>query len=247
MYSSFIVKIAPYFSKTSRTMETRACFSQTIKGWLAAFFACGLVLLAGCATSAKKTGQLRGWVGGKYQLVRTFPKTMAQKPKKAVLTLALGTNTPAYVAGLREGDLILELDHKPINHLRDFYRKIDASKPGVLVPVSVYHDGQTLDYNVTMGRETFSRKLVSFSVEFPFIVHGWQFWPTPDFPGLSLVVVGYRFFPTRRAELGSTENSYARKRDPNDHPYDQERRYWLGIFAVESGRNILSQELVDGK
>jgi hypothetical protein len=69
----------------------------------------------------------RGWIGGEYRLARrhwswsdttdaviAFPAALTNI-QKGVLITALATNTPAYIAGLREADLILELDHDSMN------------------------------------------------------------------------------------------------------------------------------------
>src|SRR3954471_8561096 len=79
----------------------------------------------------------RGWIGGEYKLVRrhwnwfmsdqavvAFPKSLSGTEKKGLLITALSTNTPAYIAGLREGDLILELDHEKVTSVPNFRAKI---------------------------------------------------------------------------------------------------------------------------
>src|SRR5580692_8598655 len=100
--------------------------------------------LSGCGTTKEKAVSERGWVGGEFKTVRAFPKPLAPRPKAAILVAALGTNTPARAAGLRAGDLILALDHQPVGQLSDFRRKIDASEPGTLLPVTAFRDGQTV-------------------------------------------------------------------------------------------------------
>src|SRR5690348_13276801 len=109
----------------------------------------------------------RGWIGGEYRLARrhwnwfdttdaviAFPKALTNT-QKGVLITALATNTPAYLAGLREADLILEVDHEKIPSLAAFRKKIDRTTPGSSLALRAYRDGEVQDYNVTVGRETF--------------------------------------------------------------------------------------------
>src|SRR5437899_8399458 len=100
----------------------------------------------------------RGWIGGEYKTVRShgswstpaealvaFPESLKATHKRGLLITALSTNTPAYLAGLREGDLILELDHNKITSLADFRAKIDEMKPGSPLTVRAYRDEEARD------------------------------------------------------------------------------------------------------
>ena len=122
----------------------------------------------------------RGWIGGEYKLARrhwnwfntteavyAFPKSLTDAQNAGILITALNTNTPAYVAGLREADLILQLDHKKITSLTDFRRKIDQTKPGVSLTIVAYRNGELNDYNLTAGCETF-REQGMFGFGLPF-------------------------------------------------------------------------------
>src|SRR5215475_10104942 len=113
----------------------------------------------------------RGWIGGEYKLAKrhgnmfmstetvvAFPKSLTTNEKKGLLITALSTNTPAYLAGLREGDLILELDHSPITSLRDFRRKIDEMKPGTPLGIRAFRNDVAQDYDITVGRETYNHQ-----------------------------------------------------------------------------------------
>src|SRR5689334_14321401 len=104
-----------------------------------------LVLLfasASCFASEKSSSKDKqpslhylGWIGGEFSLARrhwswadttdaviAFPEALTNT-QKGVLITALATNTPAYLAGLRESDLILELDPEKIATLAAFGKK----------------------------------------------------------------------------------------------------------------------------
>ncbi len=193
----------------------------------------------------------RGWVGGEYKVAgkwsffRPEPVVPAMPPqlrprKNALFVTALSTNTPAALAGVREGDLILELNHTPMMRLKDFRRTIDRSEPGTSLPVKVYRNGETNDYSVVVGRETF-RYQGTFAVVFPPIVRGLDLWPDPDF---SLIVLGYQT-ETKRVELDSVESNYIRSCHPKwFHAEDGDGNAWLVIFRLSKSKLILSQEIV---
>jgi len=203
-----------------------------------------LCLAAGCGTPKEKPLQSRGWVGGQVTVVRDYPKSMIPRPKAAILLTALATNTPAAVAGLREGDLILALDQRPVEKLRDFRRKIDSLVPGTSLPVTAWRDGKIVDCTVVVGRETY-REGGNFTIFFPGIVGQWNLWPHGDYPGLSLVALGYQRNDTHRLELGSVERQYHLKCNPKDTPYTEDYRIWLAFMELSKGKRIAAQQLVD--
>jgi len=208
--------------------------------------ACGLaVLAAGCASHKEQEKPLRerGWIGGEYHLVRTFPTNLTQKPKAALLAVGVATNSPAYAAGLREGDLILALDHQAIKSRRDLYRTVGACKPGSAIPVSAWRDGQSLEWSVPIGREKY-RPGGTVAVGLPCFAEGWQFWPGCEEPGFSLLVVGGRWGRSDRTELGSPENAYSRRCDPHWEGNQETWSAWLAILRVAKWEHVIAQESV---
>jgi membrane-associated protease RseP (regulator of RpoE activity) len=202
--------------------------------------------LAGCGTAKEKPALARGWMGGEFKVVQTFPKSLIPKPAAGVLVTALGTNTPARAAGLREGDLIVSLDHQPVGRLKDFRRKIDLSEPGTVLPVTAYRDGQTVEYDVAVGKETYRDGGV-LTIGLPFLGHSFKLWPTASDPGISLVAAGYHVDEWQRKELGSVTGEYFRKCNPNDRAYDEDYNIWLVLMEVSKGKRIVAQEMVEAR
>lgn len=201
------------------------------------------ILLSGCASEKSKPVSQRGWVGGEYALaepstfilamasppsvVGSYPKSLVQTQKAAILVTKLGTNAPAYLAGLRKGDLILELNHHPMTRLQNFCRVIDRSEPGTSLTVKAYRDGRVMECNLPVGREKF-RTGGNLHIALPTVVHQWDLWPNP---GFSLVVLGYEPNPGLRHELGNKSEKL-----------DDEWTAYLGFIELTSGKRILSQE-----
>ncbi len=199
----------------------------------------------GCSTSKQKEKPLesRGWMGGHVAVVTDFPKAMVPRPKTALLITALATNTPAAIAGLREGDLILALDHQTVGNLRQFRRKIDPLKPGASLSVTACRDGRTNEYAVTVGRETF-RRGGYFSIYLP-TVFSLNLWPHGDRPDLSLAVLGYQVNSVNRLELGSVKEQYNLKCNAKDTPYTEDYKIWLVIMECSKGKRIAGQQLAE--
>jgi serine protease Do len=72
--------------------------------------------------------------------------------EKGAFVLATLTNGPAAVAGIREGDVIVEVDGKAIEAAVDLGRVLDTLKPGDAVDVKVIgSDGQERTVSVKLG------------------------------------------------------------------------------------------------
>jgi len=196
----------------------------------------------------------RGWIGGEYKLARrqgnlfmsdetvvAFPKSLPTNEKKGLLLTALSTNTPAYIAGLRDGDLILELEHSAITSLRDFRRRIDQMKPGSPLAIRAYHDEVAQDYDITVGRETYNHQGIFAMSLLPIVRQ-----PNLKFnPGFSLIALGLSWDTDKRVELGSPEQVFRRNCSPKGVDVsDSHWRAWLALFFIEHTHQIQSQEIV---
>lgn len=208
------------------------------------FLAAVAIILTGCSSPKSKAAaeQHRGWIGGQYQVVRQFPPEFKHPPKAAVLVTTVRTNTPAQLAGLGEGDLILELNHQPATPLRRFYRTIDRCEPGTLLPVKAWRDGRTNDFQVPVGRETYARTAI-FAIRFPPKSAALDLWPNP---GFSLIVLGYETESLdSRLDLGSASESYFKRCDPKNYASkDEDWNVWLAILCADVSKQIRSQENV---
>jgi hypothetical protein len=69
---------------------------------------------------------------------------------KGVLFADVQNNSPAAKAGLKQGDLLVEFDGKPIENLYDFTYALRSKKPGDTVPVIVKRNGQDVKADVSL-------------------------------------------------------------------------------------------------
>jgi membrane-associated protease RseP (regulator of RpoE activity) len=225
------------------------------------------VLISGCASAPKdktvaqeKPVHQRGWIGGSYKRAKAahtvsdmlfgdggaiyaFPPALTPTQKAGVLITALATNTPAYQAGLRAGDLILELDHQQVLDLPGFWQVVTETRPGATLPVKAYRDGQTMDYTVTAGREKF-QEVGTFAVGLPGFIESFHPIPTREAPYVSLVALGYEKEEDRRVEFGSVREQYRHACNPKEKQEGQDGdwAFWLAIFRVSQGKKIVAQE-----
>jgi membrane-associated protease RseP (regulator of RpoE activity) len=235
--------------------------AKSLLVWLSAVVV--VVPFAGCAAAGSKTKPAakppvtyqRGWIGGQYELatrrwfapphaIHTFPPALTNSYKDAFLVTALGSNSPIRTAGLEEGDLILEVNHQPVTKPRDFRKTIDGAKPGAGLPVTVWRNGETNEYEVPVGRETY-KKQGNFSIilNLPFPIH--TALDLPPNPSFSLVALGFRKDEDHRDDVNSVKATYVDKYGTAKYqPYERDWRAWLVMFRLERGKVILTQENV---
>jgi len=69
---------------------------------------------------------------------------------KGVLFADVQTDSPAAKAGLKQGDLLVAFDGKPVQNLYDFFYALSPKKPGDKVAVVVKRDGHDVKVDVTL-------------------------------------------------------------------------------------------------
>ena len=69
---------------------------------------------------------------------------------KGVLFADVQNNSPAAKAGLKQGDLLVEFDGKPIENLYDFTYALRSKKPGDVVSIVVKRNSQSVKVDVTL-------------------------------------------------------------------------------------------------
>jgi hypothetical protein len=63
------------------------------------------------------------------------------------------TNNPAYIAGLRDGDIVIEFDNVPIRTRKEFESRIQRALPGGTALAVVVRNGQRLEIPVKIGKD----------------------------------------------------------------------------------------------
>ena len=95
----------------------------------------------------------RGWLGVRIQVVS---KEIADeedlgKPRGA-LVISVAQGSPSDKAGIKDGDIILEFDGKPINEMRELPKIVAETDVGKTVDVKVWRNKRKLIKKITLGR-----------------------------------------------------------------------------------------------
>ena len=94
----------------------------------------------------------RGWLGVFIQEVTPdIADTLGLSQSAGALVSSVNENSPADIAGLEPGDVILSFDGKVIDRMRDLPRIVAETDIGATVEVEIFRGGQRSTVDVTLG------------------------------------------------------------------------------------------------
>ena len=98
-------------------------------------------------------GQVRrGWLGVRIQAVTDeIAEALGLKEAAGALVAGVIPGGPAEKARLKDGDIILEFDGKPIGQMRRLPRLVADTEVGKTVPIKVWREGRELSMKVEVG------------------------------------------------------------------------------------------------
>jgi serine protease Do len=95
---------------------------------------------------------VRGYMGVYIQsLTPELAKQFGLSQGGGVLVGDVTPDTPASRAGLKKGDVILELNGQPVTDHNQLSLRVSQTDPGATVRLKIWRDGKTQDVNVTLG------------------------------------------------------------------------------------------------
>ncbi len=95
------------------------------------------------------------YLGINYLTVNTMLQEQYRLSRNTgVLVTALDPQGPAAAAGLLRGDIITEMQGKPINSEADMILALRNLRSGTQVPMTVDRNGQTMSLSITVGERT---------------------------------------------------------------------------------------------
>ena len=96
---------------------------------------------------------LYGWLGVNIQDLNDDLRNYFEiKEKEGVIVLKVYKNSPAEKGGLKEGDLILAFDNKPVGAIRDLIKMVSSLEVGKRVPIKILRSGKTMVFNIKIGK-----------------------------------------------------------------------------------------------
>ncbi|MBI5379151.1 MAG: trypsin-like peptidase domain-containing protein [Nitrospirae bacterium] len=96
---------------------------------------------------------VRGWIGARLQKVTPEPSAERKLPApRGVGIASVHQESPAARAGLREGDVVVAFDGRPVHDPSELLRLVARATVGKTVPVRISRDGRPLTIPVTVAR-----------------------------------------------------------------------------------------------
>jgi serine protease Do len=95
---------------------------------------------------------VRGYLGIYIQDVTPqIAKQFGLSEVRGVLIGDVSADTPGSRAGLKRGDVVLQLNGQAVNSANDLRLRVSQSAPGTAVKLQVWREGKAQDVNVTLG------------------------------------------------------------------------------------------------
>jgi len=130
-----------------------AIFSQS-GGYMGIGFAIPINMAKAIKDQLIRTGSVtRGYLGIVIQdLTPDLAKSFGLNDHKGILVAEVTEDSPAEKAGLRQGDVIVEFDGKPVKEVGAFRNRVSLEAPGTKEMVTVLRDGKRQTLTVTIGK-----------------------------------------------------------------------------------------------
>jgi serine protease Do len=116
-------------------------------------FAIPINVATGLLPQLKDKGRVsRGWLGVYIQRVTPdLAQSFGLEKPKGALVSEVTKGGPADGSGLEHGDIIVELDGKPVDQFNDLPRMVASTAPGEKVTLKVLRNGKEKTIKVTLG------------------------------------------------------------------------------------------------
>jgi len=101
---------------------------------------------------------IRGWLGVEIQeLTPRLAESFGVGDRSGLIIAGIFRNGPAHQAGLRPGDVLLQVEGKPVTTSRATMNHIARFKPGQSIALGVLRDGHEMTVTATIGERPPSR------------------------------------------------------------------------------------------
>jgi serine protease Do len=143
----------PLIDLNTRVVGINTAIVSESGGYMGIGFAIPINMARTVAEQLRRTGKvLRGYLGLYGQDVTPeIAQSLGLKEPQGIIVAQVEKGSPSAEAGLQPGDVILEMDGKPIGTYDAFRNAIAALRPGSTVQLQVSRGGKTSERTVTLG------------------------------------------------------------------------------------------------
>lgn len=130
-----------------------AIFSRS-GGYMGVGFAIPSNLASDIAEQLIESGEVtRGFLGIVIQaLTAELAESFDLEQTQGILIAQVSEDSPAQQAGLKEGDIIVSYQGKPVTDVGDFRNRVSLTPPGSSERLTIIRDGKRRNINVTIGK-----------------------------------------------------------------------------------------------
>lgn len=108
----------------------------------------------------------RGYLGVAIQeLTRDLAESFGLKGKQGILIADVTEDSAAEKAGLKQGDIVLQMDGEPTRDVGDFRNKVASNPPGTKLSLKIFRDGKEKEIEVKTGELPDDMELAGSSSE----------------------------------------------------------------------------------
>ncbi|THB74252.1 MAG: DegQ family serine endoprotease [Desulfobulbaceae bacterium] len=131
-----------------------ALYSRT-GGYMGIGFAIPINMVKSIEDQLQKHGKVtRGWLGVAIQDVdENLAESFGLKTPEGILVSEVTPDSPAQKAGLKQGDVLIELNGVKLKDVADLRNRIALTMPNSKVDLIVIRDGKSMDIEVTIGEQ----------------------------------------------------------------------------------------------
>jgi serine protease Do len=143
----------PLFNLSGEVVGVNSQIYSRTGGFMGLSFAIPINMVMNVYQELRDKGRVvRGWLGVLIQDVnRDLAESFGMDKPQGALVAKVLPDGPGDKGGLKEGDVIVSFDGKPINQSADLPPIVGASKVDAKLPVEVYRGGKKMSLTVVIG------------------------------------------------------------------------------------------------
>jgi serine protease Do len=146
----------PLFDQTGKVIGIDTAIYSPNGGSVGIGFAIPSNIASNVVTQLREHGKVeRGWLGVQMQpMTETLSKAIGMTKNQGVLVDEVMADSPALHANLKQGDVILSYDGKPIKNDRDLALAVADTSAGHTAKLTVWRGGHERDVAVEIGTQS---------------------------------------------------------------------------------------------